>query len=196
MTSARDQLEVQITTALAEGDVDRALTCVVEGFGPELLGFLEATHPQPDDAHEVFARVCERLVKGLPKFRGDSSLRTWLYTVVVNESRRFFTSPDQKRAQVGLSAISGLVDRARTQTPAHRRTGPKEQFRAFRDALAPDDRMLLILRVDRDLSWKDVATSLSDDDSAKTVAALRKRFERIKTKLAKKAADEGWITAS
>ena len=79
-------------------------------------------------------------------------------------------------------------------------TREKDRLRALREALDPDDRTLLVLRVDRDMPWSDVARVFLGDGArgdeasvARKAAALRKRFERVKAMLRERmrAAREG-----
>jgi RNA polymerase sigma-70 factor, ECF subfamily len=61
----------------------------------------------------------------------------------------------------------------------------------------PEDQTLLILRVDRGLTWRELALTMSGDSALDAVALehevarLRKAFERIKTELKRWAAKEG-----
>ncbi len=74
-------------------------------------------------------------------------------------------------------------------------TGPKTELRTLREKLSENDQLLLILRVDRDLSWEEVARALAEeqdaDPSPREIAALRKRFERLKDKLKSEAEKAG-----
>jgi hypothetical protein len=70
-------------------------------------------------------------------------------------------------------------------------TGVKRtQLAQLRDELPIDDRSLLILRVDRTLSWRDIALAFADHPEAlseaeleREVGRLRKRFQLIKGRL-------------
>jgi RNA polymerase sigma-70 factor (ECF subfamily) len=73
----------------------------------------------------------------------------------------------------------------------------QRKLAALRDALPIDDRTLLILRVDRNLSWYDVALAfaetpedLSEQDRKREAARLRKRFQLIKQRLLARARAE------
>lgn len=61
----------------------------------------------------------------------------------------------------------------------------------MRARLDPDEQTLLILRVDRNLSWKDVAAVMSEPGHELDAAAVRKRFARLKAKLHRMARREG-----
>ncbi len=64
----------------------------------------------------------------------------------------------------------------------------------------PDDQTLLMLRIDRGLSWRDLALAISSEEGASSdeaisinAARLRKRFEQIKQRLRELAVQQGVI---
>jgi RNA polymerase sigma-70 factor, ECF subfamily len=171
----------EVQAALARGDVDAAATLALREYGAEVFGFLRAVARDDDVAADAFAQLGEDVWRGLPAFRWETALRAWIYTLgrhavyrVLREERRF----------VSLSAAPDIVAHARTLTAEYRKTGAKEALRAIRDELEPDDHELLLLRIDRKMSWKDIARVLGGDANVTSRAmALRKRYERLKDKL-------------
>jgi RNA polymerase sigma-70 factor (ECF subfamily) len=149
----------------------------------------------------VFSQLSEDLWRGLPGFEWRATFRTWLYRLARNASARHLRAPAARaRHRVPLSEISEIADRVRTETLPHLRTQAKDAFARVRDSLGPDDRMLLILRVDRRLPWNQVATILADAELTdatleREAARLRKRFQSLKeeiaTELARLSRDEG-----
>jgi len=96
------------------------------------------------------------------------------------------------------SAILELAERVRTTTLVHLRTEVKDAITRLRDTLDPEDRELLILRVNRELSWVEVARvfeGIEADEAAiqRRSATLRKRYERVKVKLRELARGEGLL---
>jgi len=169
---------------------DRAATTALERYGPELLGYLHAMARPPLDPDDLFSELCERLWRKLPEFRWESSLRTWAYVIARNLLRSGFRAARGPRGRVdalGTSEVSKVADRIRSSTPPHIRTKAKDRLQEIRDGLDPDDQSLLILRVDRNMAWRDIADVLADPDDARSAsqraAALRKRFERLKERL-------------
>jgi len=151
-------LDDELRRLIAEGSHHAAATRAFEVFGPELYGFLVHTMGNESDAAEVFSEVGENVWSALPKFGFRCSARTWLYVLTRHAAARFRRSPWNHRGRrAGESQISDAIDRVRTATAPWLRTDIKDRFRALRDELDPDDRELLVLRVDRDLSWDDVA---------------------------------------
>jgi RNA polymerase sigma-70 factor (ECF subfamily) len=77
------------------------------------------------------------------------------------------------------------------------RTEAKSALARLRDELSPEDKMLLILRVDRGLAWDDLArVSLAVEnphpsDLQRESARLRKRFQLVKARLRERAKATG-----
>jgi RNA polymerase sigma-70 factor (ECF subfamily) len=69
----------------------------------------------------------------------------------------------------------------------------RRDLERLREVLSLEDQTLLDLRIDQHLSWPDIADVLSHDGEAVQPAALAKRFERLKERLAKLAREKGLI---
>jgi len=184
------QLEIQVRDLLAGGDFDQAATVALEELGPAILGWLRALHGT-DDGDEVFAAFAERLWKGLTGFRGESPLRAWAYRIAWNASHSFRSDAWQRRRRrLATSAASHLA------ASLSRSLGPsadEPRLRKLREMLPPDDHTLLVLRLDREMAWEEIAAVLSGSGEVVTAAALRKRYERLKERLARSARDEGLV---
>lgn len=175
-----------------------AATVALRGYGPELYSFLAAMHG-PSDADDVFADVSARLWRGLPTFAWKSSLRTWAYTIARNASMTWRTKPRREVALDDASEVGKLAVEIRTATRTYLRTDTKSKFAELRAALPVEDQELLILRVDRNLDWKELAQTLAasplDDDAlAREAARLRKRFSVLKDKLLEAGRAAGLVT--
>jgi RNA polymerase sigma-70 factor (ECF subfamily) len=97
--------------------------------------------------------------------------------------------------------LDGHRSTRKFQCQPWQRTEIKDGFSAIRESLEPDDRILLTLRVDRDLPWDDVARVMldGDDPDSETLKRecdrLRKRFQLLKTELRKRAQEAGLLDA-
>ncbi|MEO6771825.1 MAG: sigma-70 family RNA polymerase sigma factor [Kofleriaceae bacterium] len=198
MADARAILEAQIRAAAEGGDLRLAATVALEGYGGELLGFLAAMTRDEVAASEAFAMFAEDLWKGLPEFRWQCTFRTWAYTLVRHALVRYRRDPFRRRATpIGDATVSALVDHLVTQTPTYLRTETKDKIARLRAELDPDDQTLLILRINRGLNWREIARVIDDEREdagdpdgptlERRAAALRKRFERLKTTLKDRA---------
>jgi len=132
--------------------------------------------------------------RGLSAFKGESSLLTWCYSVAWNVATRQFRDPYRRRRRaLESTAYAHLVEEVRTTTLPHLRTEVKAGMARLRESLDPEDRTLLYLRIDREMSWKGVAQVLAADGRVREEQALRKRFERIKERLRRIAKQEGLL---
>lgn len=186
----RTEIEREVQRLCEAGAHADATVAAIRGYGPEILGFLVAQHR--GDADEVFSVWSERVFRGLAGFTWRSSLRTWAYTVARNASVNHGRGRQraQREQDVRSAVLVAVEQQVRTATPMYLRTEVKHKFAAIRDALPPEDRMLLVLRVDKRLEWKDLARVMLGDDAEVADAALtkesqrlRKRFQLLKEKL-------------
>ena len=193
----REPIEAEIQKRCDERDLDGALAVALSHYGDELFGFLSGLARERAHAEDAFSATCERIWRGLGAFRWQSSFRVWAYRIARNEFLRTTRESARARRQVPISEIASIreaVDRVRSTTPAHQRTEVKERFARLREQLDPEDHMLLGLRIDRQMAWADIAkvlTASEDEPDARELAALRKRFERLKTRLRELASGSG-----
>jgi len=189
-----DSVDERIRTLLDAGDVDIAATELLRGHGPEILRYFHSLLRDEDAAGDAFAMFSERVWRGLSAFKGESSLLTWCYSVAWNVATRQFRDPYRRRRRaLESTAYAHLVEEVRTTTLPHLRTEVKAGMARLRESLDPEDRTLLYLRIDREMSWKGVAQVLAADGRVREEQALRKRFERIKERLRRIAKQEGLL---
>ncbi len=194
---ARARLEETIRGHCDAEHFSEAVTAAVRGFGPEILGYLVAMSKIETDANDAFSLFCEDVWRGLPRFRWASSFRTWSYTLARHALFRVARDPERRHPKVGISGSPQLAELAvqvRTTTMLAMRTEAKSKIAELREHLDPDDRTLLILRIDRRLAWQEIARVMADEELpaaevTKAAAMLRKRFERVKDRLRKLAAE-------
>jgi RNA polymerase sigma-70 factor (ECF subfamily) len=197
----REALEQELRALLAGGQLEAAATLALRRYGPELLGFLVALLRDHDDAADVFSQLCEDAWRGLAGFQGRSSVRTWLYTLARHALHRFLRAP-VRRANVRIddtSAISKIEQEVRVQTLSFLRSATRSRLTELREALPVEDQMLLILRVDKQLGWAELAALVHDgapleaDELKREAARLRKRFQLVKDRLREQARAEGLV---
>jgi RNA polymerase sigma-70 factor, ECF subfamily len=198
----KPEVEHEVRAACDARDWDLAATRAIQGYGPELLGFLAARLRDRGAGGEAFSLFCEDLWRGLPGFAWRSSLRAWAYALARHAADRHADAAQRRdRRQVPLSqapAVAAMAARVRTETLV--RTDVRDRAQALRDALEPADRTLLVLRVDKDLSWLEIAaimtydgTTPDDASLAREAARLRKRFQLVKERLRRLALEAGLL---
>lgn len=174
-----EAIEHAIRAACEAATYEQALTIAIRGYGPELLGYLNALLRNPVEADDVFSTACEHMWTGVQRFGWQSSFRTWAYAVTRNACVSYVRGGRTRRASpLSSTAMGGLAQEIRTQTATFMRTETKDRLAEIREKLDPDDQSLLILRIDRKLAWDEIATVLETP-----APTLRKRFERLKAML-------------
>jgi RNA polymerase sigma-70 factor (ECF subfamily) len=123
----------------------------------------------PADACDVAQEVFLKVFRKIGAFRGDSSLKTWIYRIAVNEAynyQRWFGR--HRKQQVGLegeeegslSYCDRLPDPGRSPFDA---TSDREQHKLVEDALArmnPSYRTAVVLRDIEEMSYEEIAEVL------------------------------------
>jgi RNA polymerase sigma-70 factor (ECF subfamily) len=196
--------ESQMRVAFGAGDYRVVATLMIQHYGAEIQDFLASRLQSATDRDEAFSMFVEDLWAGLPGFAWRCSARGWGYALARNASNRLLRAPQQRRQRnLTLSeraSLSALMAHARSTTQIYLRTEAKDRIRAIRDRLEPDDQMLLILRVDKRMPFRELALVMNDGqlDSERVdeeAARLRKRFERVKAQIREMARAEGLLGA-
>src|SRR6267142_774018 len=104
--------EDALVAALKGGD-ESAFVELVDRHTPAMLRMVRGYVPSREIAEEVVQETWIALLKGIGSFEGRSSLRTWLFTVLVNIAKRRGMR-ERRDADVAVMAFTGgTVDPAR-----------------------------------------------------------------------------------
>lgn len=196
-----EEIERAIRQLWEARDFGRAATRAIESYGQEISRFLASRMVNAADAQDVFATFCEDLWSGLPGFAWRCTLRGWAYTLARHAELRWRAAPAHRRHRLAETSDPEMLAPARTTTAPYVRTDVKDRFRAIRARLGEEDQTILVLRVDRDLGWRDIAHVLAGpaaqpaNDTQREEARIRKRFQIIKERLRRWAADDGLLPA-
>jgi RNA polymerase sigma-70 factor (ECF subfamily) len=199
--SDREALEARVRSLCEAGQHEAATTATLEGYGPELLGFLINILGTEEDAGEAFSLFAENLWRGLPKFQWRASLRTWAYAVARHAAFRLHGARKNAERNVPLSGspVAEMAEKVRSSTMPFQRTAVKNEIARLREGLPEDDRVLLVLRLDRQLPWEEIAEVMLGEENptraalTKESARLRKRFQLLKEKLREQAVASGLL---
>lgn len=199
---ARKEVEEEIRMLCGARDYRQAATLMLEAYGSEILSLLCSRLRSSVNGREVFGIFCEDLWRALPGFEFRCSSRSWAYVLARHAELRFRLEP-QRRPDRNLpfsERLAQLPEGARTSTSPYRRTHVQERFRKLRERLPEQDELVLLLRVDRGLSWQEIArvflpagANASEAVLQREAARLRQRFQVIKQRLRHWAEAEGLL---
>ena len=129
-----------------------------------------------EDASDLSQEVFIRAFRGLDRFRGDSSLGTWLYRIAVNVSlnkvsaKQPQTEPIDARPHIDSRAVDPSSELLRGERAA--------QVRAAIACLPKKQRATVILRIYHELSHEEIAGILGS-----SVGAVKANFFHALAKL-------------
>jgi RNA polymerase sigma-70 factor (ECF subfamily) len=145
---------------------ERAATALVERHANALARFAASLGVR-QDADEIVQDTFVRAFNALPDFRGESSLRTWLFTIerrlVLDRRRAARRRRDEEEitesdAATSVTALDGLV-----AEELQRKVG------LVVADLSPMQRQVFSLRVSEGLSYKEIATVVGTTEGAARV---------------------------
>ncbi len=168
-------------------------SAVIREHGPAILRYLRALLREDGMASDAFSLTIEWIWRGMPTFRGGSSVRTWVFGIAWNAARRLREDPwHWRRELLHSSSASRLAAEVQTAS-AMELEHEADRLAELRRELATEEQNLLVLRVDQGLDWKEIAEVLAASGERVSPTALRKRFERTKARIARLAKERGII---
>ncbi len=193
MTPNSPEAESDVRTLLADGDTAAAATVAIRSYGPQVLRYLRSLLRAEDEAKDAFSRFAETLWLNLPSFRGEASLRTWVFRLAWSAAQELRREPWRRRGRrFATGEASAIAEEVWTRSYV-RHERDRRKLERLREALSLEERSLLELRIHQELSWAEIADVLSSGGEPVQAAALAKRFERMKERLSRLARDEGLI---
>jgi RNA polymerase sigma-70 factor (ECF subfamily) len=182
-----------IQRLLAAGDRPGAATEAIRTLGPEVLRYLRSILRNEGDAQEAFSQFAENLWRGIGTWRGDGSFRAWTFRLAWNAAINMRNEAWRRKGRRLVTAeVSALADEVRTRSSL-RVERQRQALDKLRESLADEEVSLLALRIDQGLSWAEISQVLAGEGAQVEVATLMKRFERLKTRLARMARDQGLV---
>ena len=137
----------------------------------------------PEDAAEAAQEAFLSAWQGLAFFRGESSFATWLYRLASNACVDLLRREGRHRAAAGPSlndeALNvGIPDGSASPQEAAERSELRQQIEDGLSALSPEHRQVLILREMHQLTYDEIADTLSLD-----VGTVKSRISRGRKQL-------------
>ncbi len=87
-----------IQTLKDSRDKERAFSLILKKYQERLYWYIRKMVISHDDTDDILQNSFLKIWKGLDKFRGDSSIYTWVYRIATNETFTFLKTRDKQRA--------------------------------------------------------------------------------------------------
>jgi RNA polymerase sigma-70 factor (ECF subfamily) len=150
--------EGMLVVRLRAGD-ESAFRDVVQGYHGSMVRLAQTFVPSRAVAEEVAQEAWLAVIKGIDRFEGRSSLKTWIYRIVANIAR---TRGERERRTVASGDLNEELAGQEASVPATRFSGPQGRGAwaapPARWSELPDERLLAQDTVDR---VKEIASGLT-----------------------------------
>lgn len=136
-----------------------------------------------EDAGDVAQDAFLAVWRGLPSFRGESGFSTWLYRLVSNAAIDHLRRTKHQRAAVSLDDGEwrpDVVDEAPSPQERAERVELRDAVAQGLERLSDDHRTILVMREVQELSYEEIAQTLSLD-----MGTVKSRISRARNSLRK-----------
>jgi RNA polymerase sigma-70 factor, ECF subfamily len=177
----------ELLLRLRSGD-ERAFVSLVECYQEQMLRLAASFVPSRAVAEEVVQDTWLALLRGLDTFEGRSSLKTWLFSILLNQAR---TTGSREHRSVPVADPEPAVDPARFDVSGHWAEPPEhwteaiegrlaagklaDRIRELMDELPARQREVVILRDVEEMSSEEVCSVLAISDGNQRVLLHRGR---------------------
>lgn len=149
-----------------ESGEETAYEALILRFEQPVFGVVSRLLEDPADAPDVVQEVFIKIFRNIANFRGDSSLRTWIYRIAVNEARnhrRWFGRHRAKEFSLepADSESVGITDWLADPSPSPFEERLDHEVQALVEEalkkISPTYRTALVLREVEELSYEEIA---------------------------------------
>ncbi len=160
--------EMELVEELREGS-NRAFQALVSRYQEPVYNVVFRLLDDPSEASDVTQEVFLKVFRHIGSFRGQSSLRTWIYRIAVNEAsnlRRWFSRHRRRElsledAEPGRPGLADLLtDSQETQFDFVLRRERRRQVEAALAEVPENFRAPVVLRDIEGLSYEEIAEAL------------------------------------
>ncbi len=192
----RDRLEPFEDELLLEGlrnGAEEAYEALIARFQQPIYNLVSRLLNDPGDASDVVQEVFLKVFRKVGAFRSESSLKTWIYRIAVNEAynhQRWFTRHRRQEVDLDGDEEGGrtfgyrIADRGRTPFDYAVEHEQHALIEAALDRMNPSFRAAVVLRDIEELSYEEIADILQV-----ALGTVKSRILRGREALRKELAD-------
>jgi RNA polymerase sigma factor (sigma-70 family) len=180
--------ERQIGLHCERASFAHATSLILDQYGSELRAFLSSRTSNRNSMEEVYSVVSEDVWRGLPRFRFQGQVRSWIYVLARNALARHVRRKQRWQSRHVAAEPDEYQADERHSLPT--RLGHSAELQPLLSELAEVDRQLLEQRLVRARSWREIALDRGKTSPAeieRESARLRKRFQLLVQSLRQRA---------
>lgn len=150
--------------AAARAGNEDAFEELVAHHYPQVFGLAVRTMRDPDEAAEIAQDVFLAAWRGLPNFREEARLSTWLYRITYRRCLQSIEARQDRMGALGQMASLHLERLANAWSDMQANLAEQEWCQAIRDqidALPVKYRMVLLMRHWQDLTYEEISLQMT-----------------------------------
>jgi RNA polymerase sigma-70 factor, ECF subfamily len=167
----------EIEELLASGRTVQAFEMLIHAFQHKIFRLAYTMLGERSRAEDAAQETLLRVWKALPRFRGESSLSTWIYTIV----RNYCLSSIQRSGGKRTSSLEEPGVRAAAEAPGHVSQAPLPDVERLVAELPDECRSAVMLYYMQEKSYEETAQALGIP-----LGTLKTRLHRARKLLAGK----------
>lgn len=164
-----DAFDEQLVEGLRTG-AEEAYEALIQRFQHPVYNLINRLLDDPEESPDVLQEVFLKVFRKIGSFRGQASLKTWIYRIAVNEAynhRRFFSR--HRKQEIGIDRTDDSGSTLHDVLPDHARSpfelaSDSETHQRIEEALLeinPGFRAAVVLRDLEELSYEEIAEVLN-----------------------------------
>jgi RNA polymerase sigma-70 factor, ECF subfamily len=185
-------VERQLRALHGQGKFEEVAVIALRTYQAEVLRWLRNSVRDEVAAQEIWSICLENFWKILPAFRFEASIRNLLYRLARFATYGYFRGRQREQlAPESLLDSHAAPDLA--ETDERFTTEIRNELKQLCEGLTIKQRMILMLKVEQEMSWDDIARIMSKPGELlmgeafrREVVNLRQQFSRLKQELARR----------
>jgi RNA polymerase sigma-70 factor (ECF subfamily) len=173
--------ETELVRQIGRGDA-AAFRTLVDREARYLYGVAHGLTGNPADAEDLVQETFAAVLSG--RFRGESSLRTWLVSILVKKAGMLRRSRSRRDRHESLSAMNPAGRLRLAGAPAAEQAQARLDLTTMLAALSPDHRAVIVLRELQGMTYDEMASVLQVPQGT-----VESRLHRAREELRKRFAD-------
>lgn len=134
---------------------------IIERYSEAVFNHCLKMIKNTEEAEELTQDIFMKIYNGLPNFRGDSSIKTWIYRITVNTCLTKLNSKDYKFYRKNNVEISNdIIDSTHQPEKNFLVDESRQKLELSLNKLTNDDRQVLLLYYFDMLSYKEISEVL------------------------------------
>ena len=159
--------EEALITALGRG-AEEAYETLIERYHQPVYNLVYRLMNDPSEAADVVQDVFLKIFRSVGSFKGNSSLKTWIYRIAVNEAynhRRWFSRHQKQEVRLNAqpdpsSYVDVWTDPGRSPFDVAADHETRTMIEAALEQVNPKFRAAVVLRDIEDLSYEEISSVL------------------------------------